>query len=121
MIIDGIEDLTSRIGVLVSATMDPRNLFDAVASTMLGAAHELDETAVDHELVNGSTITGKAMRVAATALVVGAMPLVLLDFVTGGPRRRGEFESWSQIDAEDRLPPEDQDPRSWVRRGSSGF
>lgn len=92
--------------------MDLRNLPDAVASTMLGAAHELDETAVDHELVNGSTLTGKAMRLVATGLVIGSIPLVLLDFITGGPGRRGETEVWSQIDAEDRLPPQDRDPRS---------
>lgn len=93
--------------------MDLRNLLDAVASTMLGAAHELDETAVDHELVNGSTLTGRTMKLIATGLVLGSIPLVLLDFATGGPGRRGEFEKWSQINVEDRLPPEDRNPRSW--------
>jgi hypothetical protein len=72
--------------------MDIRNLPDAVASTMLGVAHELDETAIDHELVNGSTVTGKAMRLVATSLVLGAIPWIALDVVTGGLGRRADAD-----------------------------
>lgn len=70
--------------------MNPLNLADTAACALLGAASELDETAIDHELVHGSTITGRAMRFFATALVVTAIPLVVVDTLTGGHRRRGD-------------------------------
>jgi hypothetical protein len=68
--------------------MNPLDLADAAAVTLLGAASNLDETAIDHELVHGSTIAGGAMRFFATALVVIAMPLVVIDVLAGGPQRR---------------------------------
>lgn len=70
--------------------MNPLDLADTAACTLLGAAGELDETAIDHELVHGSTITGRAMRFFATALVVIAIPLVVIDTLTGGHRRRDD-------------------------------
>lgn len=70
--------------------MDIRNLPNTVAEAALALAYELDETAVDHQLVHGSTITGAAVRAAATFLVLGAIPLIALDFATGGHRRRSD-------------------------------
>ncbi len=95
--------------------MDIRNLPDAVANVMLGVAHELDETAIDHDLVNGSTVTGRAIRFAATSFVVGAMPLVVLDVVTGGPRRRGDRTIWSEMstDEDDTRHSLDSNPLWW--------
>lgn len=95
--------------------MDIRNLPDAVANVMLGVAHELDETAIDHGLVHGSTITGRAMQFVATGLVVGAMPWVIFDVVTGGQRRRGDRETWSEIstDEDDTGRSPDRNPLWW--------
>jgi hypothetical protein len=91
--------------------MDLRNLPDAVANVMLGVAHELDETVIDHDLVNGSTVTGRAMRFVATGLVVGAMPWVALDVITGGLGRRERSESHQAEEATGRS--EDSNPVWW--------
>jgi hypothetical protein len=107
--------LTSRKILVLSRLMDIRSLPDAVANVMLGVANELDETAIDHGLVHGSTVTGRAMRFVATGLVVGAMPWVILDFATGGHRRRGDSDSWSEMatDEDDTTISADANPVWW--------
>jgi hypothetical protein len=93
--------------------MDLRNLPDVVADLMLGTAHELDETAIDHELINGSTVTGKALRFVATSLVLGAIPWVLADVIAGGATRRGEINAWHDLSTDYDQRPVDMDPVWW--------
>lgn len=81
--------------------MDPRNFPDAVATVMLGVAHELDETSIDHELVHGPTLTGRAISFVAAGLAIGSMPWVVLDFATGGPHRRRQPVGWCEMSVAD--------------------
>lgn len=107
--------LTSQTDLVPSRPMDIRNLPDAVANVALGIASEIDEQAVDHELVHGSTVTGRAMRFVATSLVVGAMPWVVLDLATGGHHRRGQRTGWSELSTDDDATgvPADSNPVWW--------
>lgn len=69
--------------------MNLRTALDTAATAVVGAANRIDELATDLELSRGRvTVVGRALKLGATLTAATAIPVVILDFVTGGPAAR---------------------------------
>jgi hypothetical protein len=80
--------LGMKIQPLTDATTAVSLFVDAAACGLLGAANVLDDAALDMELVKGTTLTVRSLRIGATAAVLASVPLVALDVLTGGVSKR---------------------------------
>lgn len=58
--------------------MTPRHLADLVGESLLNLSDHLDDAAIDLQLVRGSTLTVRILRLAANLLIISSMPIVLV-------------------------------------------
>jgi len=82
--------------------MNIRDLPHLVGTALLGASYKIDQASVDLEAAKGSSATVWAMRAGSVTATALAVPMIVFDFLAGGPRRRPQPDVWTAATAADR-------------------